>query len=630
VSSTSSRPDRRGRLLIAAGLAVLVVIALVAGVAVVALLGAAARTDEGVEELERAQSATGDVSALLRSMAAAAPPSAGETGRPAEGDAPAADPAVARGADVQEAIAALRRAAGNFDAVVDDMGAPWLAPARIAPMLGRQIRAVSTMAGSASVAATETANTLDTLVAQLESPTPDPATRIGAAREARTTVQALRSELDGLDLGPTEALLTPVADARNRFSTELADLDRTLDEVAAALEGVVSFLEGPSRYLVLAANNAEMRAGGGMYLQAGILLVEDGRFILKESFVPTDGLVLDEPGATLDPDVARLWGWMGPDRDVRNANLTPRFDVSALNATELWGTLGRGDVDGVLVIDVRGLRDLLEVIGPVEVATATGARRITAGNVIEELLLRQYERFDARRDRLDRRETLGDTAAAVFGAFNERDWSAVGLVSALQRAGTGRNVLLWSSDPVQQAAWTAIGADGAVSADSVLLAVLNRGANKLDQFLEVAADMSWSDAGDGLRRLTFRIDLTNTAPEGLPPYVAGGPAQGTDLAEAEYRGMVSLTLPRSAGNFTMEGAPLSISGDDGPTRVAAGELRIPRGERRTVTITADVPTGLEAVTVLPSARWPQVRWTAGVRELPARRPAEVDLGDGQG
>jgi hypothetical protein len=627
VTSTPTPRARRGRLLFVVGLAVLLVIGLVVGVAVVALAGAANRTDEGVEELERARTATGDVPSLLRSMAAAAPPSAGQT------EPPTADGAASSGAgtpdgeaDVQEAIAALRRAAVNFDAVVDDLGAAWIVPARVAPMLGRQIRAVATMAGSASVAASETADTLDALVAQLETPTPDPTTRIGAARDARTTVQSLRSELDGLDLGPTDALLTPVADARNRFATELADLDRTLDQVAAALDGVVAFLQGPSRYLVLAANNAEMRAGGGMYLQAGTLLVEEGRFTLEDSFVATETLVLDQPGAALDPDVERLWGWMGPDRDVRNANLTPRFDVSALNATDLWRANGRGDVTGVLVIDVRGLRDLMEVIGPVEVETPTGARRITAGNVTAELLLGQYERFDARGDRRDRRDSLGDTAAAVFDAFNERDWSAVGLVSALQRAGTSRNLLLWSSDPVQQAAWSAIGADGAVTTDSVLLSVLNRGANKLDQFLEVSADMAWSDVGDGLRRLTFRVDLVNTAPEGLPPYVAGGPSQGTDLGEGEYQGFVALTLPRAAGNFTMDGAPLSITGDDGPTRVAAGELRIPRGERRTVTVTADLPVEQESVTVLPSARWPQVVWTVGERQLPARRTAEVELG----
>ena len=40
-------------------------------------------------------------------------------------------------------------------------------------------------------------------------------------------------------------------------------------DVDDASTGIAQMAQGPSKYLVLAANNAEMRAGSGMLLSAG-------------------------------------------------------------------------------------------------------------------------------------------------------------------------------------------------------------------------------------------------------------------------------------------------------------------------------------------------------------------------
>ena len=93
-------------------------------------------------------------------------------------------------------------------------------------------------------------------------------------------------------------------------------------------------------------------------------------------------------------------------------------------------------------------------------------------------------------DRGERRERLGGVAAEVFTAFNDRPWSSAQLVAALRDAGTGRNLLLWSPDQVQEEAWQALGASGTISDDSLLLAVNNRAGNKLDPYLAVDATLS--------------------------------------------------------------------------------------------------------------------------------------------
>ena len=51
-------------------------------------------------------------------------------------------------------------------------------------------------------------------------------------------------------------------------------------DVDDASKGIAQMAEGPSKYLVLAANNSEMRAGSGMLLSAGVMNMANGQFDL--------------------------------------------------------------------------------------------------------------------------------------------------------------------------------------------------------------------------------------------------------------------------------------------------------------------------------------------------------------
>ena len=184
--------------------------------------------------------------------------------------------------------------------------------------------------------------------------------------------------------------------------------------------------------------------------------------------------------------------------------------------------------------------------------------------------------------------------------------------------------MMWSNDPVEQAGWEALDASGALPRDALLLSVLNRGGNKLDQFLRVTADMTWTE-GTGSRRLSVAITATNTTPAGLPRFVAG-PFPGLDTEAGEYRGVVALTIPKTATAPAAEGAELFLSGEDGPTRLIAVRIALKRGESSSVTLSFDIPTRTDPVVVLPSARVPPVVWTAGGDTWKDRLPHPVQLG----
>ena len=105
-----------------------------------------------------------------------------------------------------------------------------------------------------------------------------PEERLASAERTQQVLTRLQRQMKALDLGPDDALVGPLARARNRFAEEYDQTLDTLDRAVTSVTGVNEFLTGPTRYLVLAANNAEMRAGSGMYLQIGELTVENGRF----------------------------------------------------------------------------------------------------------------------------------------------------------------------------------------------------------------------------------------------------------------------------------------------------------------------------------------------------------------
>lgn len=509
----------------------------------------------------------------------------------------------------EEALAGrLSRGSDHFGRAHTLLTSPVMAPLRVLPVAGRQLRSVGAITGAAETATSAGAEAFTALQAESGAPTSDPARRLGSVDRTAATLRDLQERVDDLDLGPDRGLVGPLARARADAAENYERLRTTLDEAVASVDAVQRFLTGPTRYLLLAANNAEMRHGSGMFLQAGSLDVAGGRVDAGRT-TPTGFLLLAAPGVTVDPQVDQLWGWLLPGREWRNLNATPRFDESARMATEMWAATGRPPARGVVAVDVAGLAELLRVVGPVDVTDpADGVvRTVTAEDVEPLLLLEQYRNFDVTDER---RDFLGAVATEVFAALNGRQVSGLDLVQALQRAAAGRHILLWSSDPVEQSGWEALGASGRLPEDSLMVSLLNRNGTKLDQFVGVHALLSATEAGDR-RRVRVQVDLRNVAPPDLPTYV-GGPFPNTDYAPGEYAGVLALTLPAGAGNIEVTGAEPGLVGTDGPNRVATTWVRLPRDATATVTFEFDLLDSWTQLQVAPSARLPAVTWqTAG-------------------
>jgi hypothetical protein len=537
----------------------------------------------------------------------------------ATADAEAARSALGTGSlDARQVADLLHRAAGRFHAAARRAGGLLVAPVRLLPVAGRQVRSFGALTRAAGDTAAIAAGTVEAAEALAGDRWARPDARVSLVRELAATVTRAEASLAAVDRSRHRALVAPLARRWAELDHQVAVARGALQRGAAVLPGLADFLAGPRRYLVLAANNAEMRAGSGMFLSAGVLDAGEGRLALGP-MQPTGSLTLPGPGVPVEGDLADRWGWLQPGREWRNLATTPRFDAVAPVAARMWEELTGQRVDGVLAVDVELIRAVLEATGPV----AVDGSALDSSTVVGRLLYDQYHGADFTDPvQADRRDELGRVAATVVEALEAGAYRPPRLVAELARAARGRHLLAWSAHPGDQATWTAAGIAGTLTPDSLAVNVLNRGGNKLDQFLRVGGDLEVRPTTEGTD-VTVHVRLRNEAPEDAPPYVAG-PHPASGVGAGDYLGIVAVNLPQAATGVRIEGLPqLATAGPDGPTTVAAGPVLVPRGGEGSVVVRFRLPPGWRSIVVTPSARTPPVTWTTGSASWPDDTPRTV-------
>lgn len=509
------------------------------------------------------------------------------------------------GFDGGQADVRLDQARHSFLLAHRRSSSPLLAPLRIVPVLGRQLRSFGDLTDAASRVAGVAATTTGAVSGDLRDARPTGADRVAMLRVLADRAATADAALGQVRLRPGNGLVEPLRRNWARLERDLASTRASLRTAREGLDGVARVLQGPRRYLLLAANNAEMRAGSGMFLSIGTIETARGS-VSVGPLRPSGDLTLPGAGVSVDGDLGARWGSLGPGREWRNLATTPRFDVTAPLAARMWESLTGERVDGVLALDVPMLAAILGATGPVPL----GDGMVSEASVADRLLREQYQGLDVGDAQAERREELGQLAAAVVGALEKGDYSPARLAAGVARTGRGRHLLAWSSDPGEQRTWETVGVAGSLRPSSLAVNVLNRGGNKLDPFLDVEAALEPHAAPDGTE-VTVRLRVTNRTPAGQSPYIAG-PHPDTGANEGDYLGIVAVNLPEGATGIALGGAsaPL-ISGADGPTHVVAAPLLLPRGQDTTVTVQFRLPASVRSIEVVPSARVPAIQWQSG-------------------
>jgi hypothetical protein len=502
----------------------------------------------------------------------------------------------------------LDEAHGQFTSAQSDLSSPLFAPIAIVPVIGRQFRSVKALSTAAATVSSVGSTFLSRVHQVLNQPHSAGPDRVSSLRELATVSTTSAAQLSRIDTGPPNALLSPLASKHNQFVTQLDDARNRLVKAAGVSAAVATILRGPQNYLVLASNNAEMRAGSGAFLDVGVAATSDGSVHLNQ-LGPSGARSLPVGQVTPTGDLQRNWGWLHPGDDFRNLGLTPQFDVTAPLAAKMWTSLTGQPIDGVLSLDVAGLRQIMDATGPVEVDGTT----VTSDSVEQFLLRDQYVGLTvAAGASTTRRDALGQLAGAVLSSLQGQSANLTSLATSVSSAVSGRHLMVWSADPTTQAAWVVSGVSGSLTAHSLGVSLINVGGNKLDPYLPVRVTVTATPSGADTA-VTLTTTVSNTTPSGLSTYAAG-PFPGNPAPYGSYIGLVTANLPAGASHITVTGAgPVAVEGAEGPTWLVAAPLTLDRGASATVVTHFTLPGSRGAALVVPSARIPPEQWTANGR-----------------
>lgn len=520
-------------------------------------------------------------------------------------------------------LAPLRSAESSFASAHRLLSSPLLWPVDVLPVLGRQLRSVQDLSVAAGQVSRTGVKTVGETKALLKLPHTAGPDRITTLRRLAKLASTTHASLRHIDLGPLNALIGPLAKERAKFSTELSQVQTTLARTAAATTAAVSILKGPQQYLLLTGNNAEMRAGSGAFLEAGTVSTEDGNLHL-DGLQPATTLTLPVGAVHVGGDLAARWGFLLPGVDWRNLGLTPQFDVNGALAARMWKADTGQQVDGVMALDVAGLQQLLTVTGPV---TTSSGSVVSASNIDQLLLHDQYvgEGFSTTSTKeVDgaRVDELGSLASAVMAALETKPLDLHTMVDALASATAGRHLMLWSADPSTEAVWRSTGVSGQLTPVSLAADVINRGGNKLDQYLKVQTSLHLVTHGSQTTA-SLTVTLANNTPPGQSPFIAG-PNPDLNTTYGEYVGIVAVNLPNDVRNLALvPGESAVVDGPEGPTLLVGVNVDLLPGTTKQVVFHFSFPEPHGSLTVNPSARIPPVSWTVDGKAFSDKSPHTV-------
>ena len=154
------------------------------------------------------------------------------------------------------------------------------------------------------------------------------------------------------------------------------------------------------------------------------------------------------------------------------------------------------------------------------------------------------------------------------------------------------------------------------------MSLINRGGNKLDQYVPVQVAVTTAPTGPDTT-VTMTTRVANTTPAGQSQFIAG-PFPGVPVEYGGYFGLMAVNLPAAARHISMTGAgAVEVEGPDGPVWDVAAPLAIPEGANTTVVVSFQMPGHHGSMTVVPSARIPAEQWTANGRTFDDTAPTTI-------
>jgi hypothetical protein len=458
------------------------------------------------------------------------------------------------GGDVDAAAQALWQASFELAAADDELSAPAAQPSRFVPIVAQNRSAAADTVGRAADASAAAATALDAV--DLDELT------ISGGRIDLEALAALEEPLAELDEAVSE-----LRDALREAGDSpwlLAPFQSRLDDAIERADDGPAMLgeDEPRDYSFAFVNTAESRGQSGLMGNWVVITVDDGSIEITDSGRTADlqTEALDTLALDASDEYLERYGQFGAvtptggvDRKYwSTVNVSPDMPSVGNVMEQMYEAVSGDDIDGVFVIDARGLAHLLDITGSIELEEID--LRLGADSLEQFLVIDQYQIEEAER------EVVLETVIALTmdnvlrGELPEPQE----MIAALAPGAQNGHISAWSTHPDEQALFEQVGMDGSLpvpvagGVDSLAVTSNNMAGNKIDSFLERTIEYRPRvDQGTGDVTTTLTVTLTNTAPStGLPDYVIGAIA---DIPRATNRTLVEVFTPLDLQGATLDG-----------------------------------------------------------------------------
>ena len=468
--------------------------------------------------------------------------------------------------------------------------------AEIVPWIGPNLAAVRNLAGATDEVAVGAIAPLVNLSGSLRPDLFKPVDgavplqpMIDAQQDVRSADDALEGaakRVRGID---QTSLISQVSSAVDQLGPVLTETADTVDAARRAIDLLPTMLgaDGPRNYLIMFQNPAEPRASGGNPGALALIGTDGGRISLLQQATSGDFPRFPEPVLPLSTETAGIYGNI-TGRFIQDVTLTPRFDVSAELASEMWFQRFGTRVDGVLSIDPVALGYLLAATGPIDLPSGD---QLTTENAADLLLNQVYQRYPAG---AEQDAFFAAASAAVFDRISTGNFDATKLVAALAKSGDERRVLVWSAADAEQVLLAGTTLTDMLpteeqQADAFGVYINDSTGSKMGYYLDVETQSGIAQCGAAGQVLGLRLKITNTAPadaaSSLSDYITGAGIYGVTPGNFNFK--VAVYSP--PGSYTegvqRDGADLSVQpGLDGDFPVSQFRLELAPGESTTIDV----------------------------------------------
>lgn len=273
---------------------------------------------------------------------------------------------------------------------------------------------------------------------------------------------------------------------------------------------------GSKSYLVLLQNNNELRPTGGFIGSIAKISFEDGK--LKKLEVNDTYAVDGQLKIHVEPPKEIRTDLDQKDYFLRDSNWEPDFPTAARQAEWFYTRETGARVDGVVALDISAVEDLLQTVGPLDLADFN--EKIDSGNLFAKAISHAEVNFFPGSQA--KKSFLTALTAALFNKLfflPNQNWPAV--VTSLGHSLEKKHMSVYLNEPklftfVVSQNWASIfpreSAGKKRLADFLSVVEANLGANKANYYLDRSYKLETTIGKDGEVSHLLRIAYTNRSP----------------------------------------------------------------------------------------------------------------------